>query len=107
MKRSGGSIDIFSRTTGVGGFGCGTDGRRGGPSKSSAWQVYTKTNTQVAGVDKADFFKNDGTCIFSSSSVRSSAVKGWLANAMVIQSSMNSRATRPRCISMRKPRGGL
>src|SRR6185295_17019175 len=36
----------------------------GAPSAPSGPSAYTTTNTQVAGVDEADFVKNDGTRIF-------------------------------------------
>jgi len=36
----------------------------GAPSTPSGPSAYTTTNTQVAGVDEADFVKNDGTRIF-------------------------------------------
>ncbi|HNO69728.1 MAG TPA: beta-propeller domain-containing protein, partial [Pseudomonadota bacterium] len=64
MKRSGGSIDIFGRTTGVADSAAAPTAGAADSSKSSGPSAYTKTNTQVAGVDEADFFKNDGTRIF-------------------------------------------
>src|SRR5690349_11824329 len=39
-------------------------GAGAGPASSPAPASYTTTNTQVAGVDEADFVKNDGTRIF-------------------------------------------
>ncbi|MFO0653876.1 MAG: beta-propeller domain-containing protein [Polyangia bacterium] len=89
MKRSGGSIDIFGRTTGVADSAAAPAAGAADSSKSSGPSAYTKTNTQVAGVDEADFFKNDGTRIFQLVGQKLYAVKSWPANAMQIQSSMN------------------
>lgn len=56
-----------------------------GPSKSSGPSAYTKTNTQVAGVDEADFMKNDGTRIFVLSGQKLRAVKSWPADQLSLQ----------------------
>src|SRR4051794_12081280 len=40
------------------------DAAGGPPASPSGPSAYTTTNTQVAGVDEADFVKNDGTRIF-------------------------------------------
>ena len=58
------------------------------PSASSAPSAYTKTNTQVAGVDEADFVKNDGTRIFMISGQKLFAVKSWPADKMAIAGSL-------------------
>ena len=47
------------------------------PAASSAPASYTTTNTQVAGVDEADFVKNDGTRIFVLSGQRLYAAASW------------------------------
>ena len=60
-----------------------------GPSKSSGPAAYTKTNTQVAGVDEADFMKNDGTRIFVLSGQKLRAVKSWPADQLGLQGSLN------------------
>ena len=91
MKRSGNSIDIFGGSR-SGGFDAAESTGAAAPSadsKSSGPSAYTKTNTQVAGVDEADFFKNDGTRIFQLVGQKLYAVKSWPANAMQIQSSLN------------------
>lgn len=54
----------------------GADTKAGG-SNASAPTAYTKTNTQVAGVDEADFMKNDGTRIFVLSGQRLVATRSW------------------------------
>lgn len=52
----------------------------GGPrNASSGPTAYTTTNNQVAGVDEADFVKNDGTRIFALSGQTLHAVKSWPA----------------------------
>lgn len=58
------------------------------PSGSSSGpSAYTKTNTQVQGVDEADFIKNDGTRIFVLSGQRLFAVRSWPAASMSLASS--------------------
>ena len=49
---------------------------------------YTTTNTQVAGVDEADFVKNDGTRIFVLSGQNLYAASSWPASALSIQSTL-------------------
>lgn len=49
---------------------------------------YTTTNTQVAGVDEADFVKNDGTRIFALSGNKLYASKSWPAADLSIQSKL-------------------
>ena len=88
QKRSGTSIDIFGRAGGVANSEAAPTAGAA-DSKSSGPSAYTKTNTQVAGVDEADFFKNDGTRIFQLVGQKLYAVKSWPANAMQIQSSLN------------------
>ncbi len=46
---------------------------------------YTTTNTQVAGVDEADFVKNDGTRIFVLSGNKLYATLSWPASELAIQ----------------------
>ncbi|MBL8911746.1 MAG: beta-propeller domain-containing protein [Archangium sp.] len=49
---------------------------------------YTQTNNQVAGVDEADFVKNDGTRIFALSGNTLHAVKSWPANETAVQGTL-------------------
>ena len=73
-----------------GGWGWGPefDAANGGPQASAGGAAppraaptdYTTTNNQVAGVDEADFVKNDGTRIFVLSGERLHAVKSWPAD---------------------------
>ena len=77
----------------------GWGGRFGGPegdlatagaaapsnSASKAPSAYTTTNTQVAGVDEADFVKNDGTRIFALSGNKLYATKSWPAAETALQ----------------------
>jgi hypothetical protein len=58
-------------------------------AKSSGPSAYTKTNTQVAGVDEADFMKNDGTRIFVLSGQKLRAVKSWPADQLGLASSLS------------------
>ncbi|MFZ5470025.1 MAG: beta-propeller domain-containing protein [Myxococcota bacterium] len=51
-------------------------------SSRSAPSAYTTTNTQVAGVDEADFVKNDGTRIFVLSGGTLYASQSWPASAL-------------------------
>ena len=56
---------------------------------SAGPSAYTKTNTQVAGVDEADFVKNDGTRIFVLSGQKLNAVKSWPADKMALAGGLN------------------
>src|SRR5690606_31751979 len=49
---------------------------------------YTTTNTQVAGVDEADFVKNDGTRIFTLSRNRLVTSRSWPVEALAVQGSL-------------------
>jgi hypothetical protein len=49
---------------------------------------FTTTNTQVAGVDEADFVKNDGTRIFALSGERLYAARSWPAQQMQVLGSL-------------------
>ena len=49
---------------------------------------HTTTNTQVSGVDEADFVKNDGTRIFALSGERLYAAKSWPAEETAIKGSL-------------------
>ncbi len=65
------------------------DASAGAPSAAkSGPSAYTKTNTQVAGVDEADFMKNDGTRIFVISGQKLRALSSWPANALSLKSSL-------------------
>ncbi|CAN0575703.1 unnamed protein product, partial [Laminaria digitata] len=59
-----------------------------GGSQSSAPTAYTKTNTQVQGVDEADFVKTDGTRIFVLSGQKLYVVKSWPAADMHLASNI-------------------
>ncbi|MHB8876142.1 MAG: beta-propeller domain-containing protein [Myxococcaceae bacterium] len=54
----------------------------GGSAPPSAPTNYTTTNTQVSGVDEADFIKNDGTRIFVLSGDTLYANQSWPASAL-------------------------
>lgn len=56
--------------------------------KAAGPSAYTKTNTQVAGVDEADFMKNDGTRIFVLSGQNLRAVKSWPADQLALSGSL-------------------
>lgn len=49
---------------------------------------YTTTNNQVAGVDEADFIKNDGTRIFALAGNTLHAVKSWPAEQTALQGTL-------------------
>ncbi len=68
-----GGVDDAARTAEA---GAPAPSAAGGPS------AYTTTNTQVAGVDEADFVKNDGTRIFVLSGQTLYATKSWPAAEM-------------------------
>ncbi len=57
-------------------------------AKASGPSAYTKTNTQVSGVDEADFMKNDGTRIFVLSGQKLRAVRSWPADQMSLAGSL-------------------
>lgn len=59
-----------------------------GGTRSSAPTAYTKTNTQVQGVDEADFVKTDGTRIFVLSGQKLYAVSSWPATDLSLASSV-------------------
>lgn len=54
----------------------------------SAPTNYTTTNNQVAGVDEADFVKNDGTRIFALAGNTLHAVKSWPATDLAVQGTL-------------------
>jgi hypothetical protein len=49
---------------------------------------YTTTNNQVAGVDEADFVKNDGTRIFALSAQTLYAARSWPASDLAVRGSL-------------------
>lgn len=61
------------------------DGAGSATSAPSAPSNYTTTNNQVAGVDEADFVKNDGTRIFVLSGNTLYAAKSWPATELSVQ----------------------
>ncbi len=66
----------------------GPQASNAGAAPPSAPQDYTTTNTQVAGVDEADFVKNDGTRIFALSGNTLHAMKSWPANELALQGTL-------------------
>ena len=58
------------------------------PGSSAAPAAYTTTNTQVAGVDEADFVKNDGTRIFVLSGHRLLATRSWPPQSLALAGSL-------------------
>jgi hypothetical protein len=67
MGGSAGSAGVFVSTggsTGVAGGLVSTGGSGGGGGGAGAPTSFTQTNTQVAGVDEADFVKTDGTNLY-------------------------------------------
>ena len=66
------------------------DAAAGAPAaEKSGPSAYTKTNTQVAGVDEADFMKNDGTRIFVLNGQTLRALSSWPANTMNLKGSLS------------------
>jgi hypothetical protein len=63
----------------------------GAPSRSgsAAPSAWTETNTQVAGVDEADFVKNDGTRIFALSGGNLYVIRSWPADQLAILSKVS------------------
>ncbi|MDP3152322.1 MAG: beta-propeller domain-containing protein [Archangium sp.] len=57
-------------------------------SAQSAPTNVTTTNNQVAGVDEADFVKNDGTRIFALSGSTLHAVRSWPADQTAVQGTL-------------------
>ncbi len=71
--------------------GFGLEDARGAATPTAggaAPSAYTTTNNQVAGVDEADFVKNDGTRIFALSGERLYASKSWPAEQTAVQGSV-------------------
>jgi hypothetical protein len=70
------------------GFGVAEDGvapaaaGASGGSSAKAPSAYTTTNVQVKGVDEPDFFKNDGTRIFTLSARTLYATQSWPPQSM-------------------------
>ncbi|MSP59852.1 MAG: hypothetical protein EXR72_05845 [Myxococcales bacterium] len=76
---------LFSR----GGFDAqSSPGGAANGEKAAAPSAYTKTNTQVQGVDEADFVKNDGTRIFVLSGQKLYAAKSWPATDLALASAL-------------------
>ena len=57
---------------------------RGNATQSAAPTDYTRTNTQVAGVDEADFVKTNGTHIFTLSGRKLYIAKSWPAAELAV-----------------------
>ncbi|WNG23139.1 hypothetical protein F0U62_03130 [Cystobacter fuscus] len=72
--------DVASPTNPGGSEGSGA----GAPSPGS----YTGTNNQVAGVDEADFVKNDGTRLFVLSGQKLQIHRSWPAESLFVESSL-------------------
>lgn len=58
------------------------DANTGGPSAGGGAQQASGTNVQVAGVDEADFVKNDNTFIYVVAKGKLQILKAWPANAL-------------------------
>jgi hypothetical protein len=67
--------------------GAATNGASG--STKSAPTSYTTTNNQVAGVDEADFVKNDGTRAFVLSGQKLYATHTWPATELAVKGSLD------------------
>ena len=93
--------ELEAARDGVPGWGWWGGGFRGGiedlatgatPSANAGVKAaptdVTTTNNQVAGVDEADFVKNDGTRIFALSGERLYASKSWPAEQTAVQGSV-------------------
>ncbi|MEW5740148.1 MAG: beta-propeller domain-containing protein [Myxococcota bacterium] len=76
-----GFSDAGSAAGGTGGGASGGSGGGGGGAGSGPTD-YTTTNTQVAGVDEADFVKNDGTRLFVLSGRSLFTAATWPASAL-------------------------
>ncbi|MCS6912577.1 MAG: beta-propeller domain-containing protein [Myxococcales bacterium] len=70
------------------GVGAGPESSADGSNRSSGPAAYTTTNTQVAGVDEADFVKNDGTRIFVLSGGTLYAARSWPPENMALVSKL-------------------
>lgn len=78
-------------------FGAGGEAASGGASDANAGAAppkdsatsYSQTNTQVKGVDEADFVKNDGTYIYLLHGKTFQVVQAWPAAAMAATSSID------------------
>lgn len=89
VKEMRADFEAMKRGDGFWGFGRGgvlTEGDAAAPTAGgaengakSAPSSYTTTNTQVKGVDEADFMKNDGTRIFVLSGRKLFTAKSWPA----------------------------
>lgn len=65
-----------------------TEADAGNGSGSGGPDAYTTTNTQVAGVDEADFVKNDGTRIFTLSRNRLVTSRSWPVEELAVQGAL-------------------
>ncbi len=100
---------LEAQRDGVPGWGWWGMGGRGGPMEDGAFgggvpmagasgtnaappsapTNFTTTNNQVAGVDEADFVKNDGNRIFVLSGQKLYATKSWPADQLSVQGKLN------------------
>ena len=69
-------------------------------SESDSAAEYSETNNQVAGVDEADFVKNDGTYIYILADGKFNIVKAWRPEESKILSSFKIEGIRKRCLSV-------
>lgn len=69
------------------GGGPAAAGRAGADAAAPA--AFTRTNNQVAGVDEADFVKNDGTRIFALSGGRVIAAQSWPPSSLALKSALD------------------
>lgn len=69
-------------------FAGAADNSRATAAPQAAPQNYTTTNNQVAGVDEADFVKNDGTRIFALSGQTLYAARSWPAADLAVRGTL-------------------
>ena len=86
---AGGGLDAGSAGTGGSGGAGGSGGGAGSTAAAPGPTDYTTTNNQVAGVDEADFVKNDGTRIFVLSGRSLYTALSWPATAMSRQGKLD------------------
>jgi hypothetical protein len=69
-------------------FAGAADNKASAAPPQSAPTNYTTTNNQVAGVDEADFVKNDGTRIFALSGQTLYAARSWPASDLAVRGTL-------------------
>jgi hypothetical protein len=87
-KGRGGWFGDMPETADGAGAPTPTSGAPPGGGSGSGPNDHTGTNNQVAGVDEADFVKNDGTRIFVLSGQKLYAHRSWPAESLRVESSL-------------------